>query len=130
MGSNSDCHGHWGPTEISTPITHLREVLGEATYESLARKGEAMTTAAMVTYAFDQIDQVRAELNAVSEHTCPHSSGCWPTSSIRVDQGCPFHTGYLGWPGPIWDGRRSDDHTQNALYYCACCETLKGFAAR
>jgi len=52
--------------ELSTAITHLREVLGEATYESLARKGETMTTAAMVTYAYDQIDQARAELNAVS----------------------------------------------------------------
>jgi len=37
-------------------------VLGEATYESLARKGETMTTAEMVTYAYDQIDQARAEL--------------------------------------------------------------------
>ena len=37
------------------------------TYESLARKGETMTTAAMVTYAYDQIDQARAELNAVSK---------------------------------------------------------------
>ncbi|MGA9488952.1 MAG: adenylate/guanylate cyclase domain-containing protein [Mycobacterium sp.] len=52
--------------EITTAITHLRDVLGEATYESLARKGETMTTAAMATYAYDQIDQARAELNAVS----------------------------------------------------------------
>ena len=52
--------------EITTAITHLREVLGEATYESLARKGETMTTAAMATYAYDQIDQARTELNAVS----------------------------------------------------------------
>jgi tetratricopeptide (TPR) repeat protein len=53
--------------EFTATITHLRDVLGEATYESLARKGETMTTAAMVTYAYDQIDQVRAELEAVSE---------------------------------------------------------------
>jgi predicted ATPase len=53
--------------EITTAITHLREVLGEATYESLARKGETMTTAAMATYAYDQIDQARTELNAVSK---------------------------------------------------------------
>ena len=53
--------------EISTAITHLRDVARRATYESLARKGETMTTAAMVTYAYDQIDQARAELNAVSE---------------------------------------------------------------
>jgi len=48
--------------EITTAITHLRDVLGEATYESLARKGEVMTTAAMVTFAYDQIDQARTEL--------------------------------------------------------------------
>ena len=53
--------------ELNTAIAHLREVLGEATYESLARKGETMTTAAMVTYAYDQIDQARAALNAVSK---------------------------------------------------------------
>ena len=48
--------------EISTAIAHLREVLGDQTYESFARKGEAMTTAAMATYAYDQIDQARASL--------------------------------------------------------------------
>ena len=53
--------------EITTAITQLRDVLGDQTYESLARKGAAMTTAAMATYAFDQIGQARAELNAVSK---------------------------------------------------------------
>jgi hypothetical protein len=48
--------------EITTAITHLREVLGDQTYESLARKGETMTTAALVTYAYDQIDQARTTL--------------------------------------------------------------------
>ena len=48
-------------------IAHLRDVLGDQTYESLAHKGETMTAAAMATYAYDQIDQARAELNAVSE---------------------------------------------------------------
>jgi predicted ATPase/class 3 adenylate cyclase len=47
---------------LTTMITHLRDVLGEATYESLARKGETITTSAMVTYAYDQIDQARTEL--------------------------------------------------------------------
>jgi tetratricopeptide (TPR) repeat protein len=56
----------WTP-EINTTITHLRDVLGDQTYESLAREGETMTTAAMVTYAYDQIDQARTELNAVSK---------------------------------------------------------------
>ena len=53
--------------EITTAIAHLREVLGDQTYESLAHKGETMTTAAMVTYAYDQIDQARAELKAASK---------------------------------------------------------------
>jgi hypothetical protein len=53
--------------EINTTIAHLRDVLGDPVYESLARKGETMTTAAMVTYAYDQIDQARIELNAASE---------------------------------------------------------------
>ena len=39
--------------EITTAIAHLRN--------------ETMTTAAMTTYAYDQIDQARAELNAVSK---------------------------------------------------------------
>ena len=56
-----------GVPEITTAITHLRDVLGDQTYESLARKGETMTTAAIATYAYDQIDQARAELNAVSK---------------------------------------------------------------
>jgi hypothetical protein len=53
--------------KINTAIAHLREVLGDQTYESLAHKGDTMTTAAMVTYAYDRIDQARAELNAVSK---------------------------------------------------------------
>jgi predicted ATPase/class 3 adenylate cyclase len=56
-----------GVPEITTVIAHLREVLGDQTYESFARKGETMTTAEMVTYAYDQIDQARVELNAVSK---------------------------------------------------------------
>gem|GEM_PF-1648449 len=56
----------WTP-EMNTTIAHLRDVLGEQTYESLARNGEAMTTAAMATYAYDQIDQARTELNTVSK---------------------------------------------------------------
>ena len=56
----------WIP-ELSTAIAHLRDVLGDQTYESLARKGKAMTTAAMATYAYDQIDQARTELEAVSK---------------------------------------------------------------
>jgi predicted ATPase/class 3 adenylate cyclase len=52
--------------EVDVAIAHLRRVLGDESYESLARKGASMTTAAMVTYAYDQIDQARAALNAVS----------------------------------------------------------------
>ena len=50
--------------EFTTAITDLRDVLGNQTYESLARRGETMTTAAMAAYAYDQIDQARTELSA------------------------------------------------------------------
>jgi hypothetical protein len=50
-----------------TEMTHLRSLLGEETYESLARRGEAMTIAEMVPYAHEQIDKARTQLNAVSE---------------------------------------------------------------
>jgi hypothetical protein len=53
--------------ELDTVIAHLREVLGDQAYESLARKGESMTMAAIATYAYDQIDQARAKLEAVSK---------------------------------------------------------------
>jgi hypothetical protein len=48
--------------ELGNTIAHLREVLGDPAYESLARAGEMMSTAAMATYAYDQIDQARTEL--------------------------------------------------------------------
>jgi predicted ATPase/class 3 adenylate cyclase len=51
-----------GIFELGNAIAGLRDVLGEQTYESLARKGAAMTNTAMVTYAYDQIDQARTEL--------------------------------------------------------------------
>jgi hypothetical protein len=52
--------------EITTAIAHLRDVLSNQIYESLARKGETMTTAAIATYAYDQIDQARTELERPS----------------------------------------------------------------
>jgi hypothetical protein len=45
----------------------VRDVRGNDIYASLARTGEAMTVTAIVAYAYDQIDQARTELNAVSE---------------------------------------------------------------
>jgi predicted ATPase len=48
--------------ELSTTMAHLREVLGDQTYETLAHRGAVMTTAAMANYAYDQIDQARTEL--------------------------------------------------------------------
>ncbi|OBH84830.1 cyclase [Mycobacterium sp. E2989] len=47
--------------ELSELIADLRKVLGDQTYESLARKGAAMTIADIVTYAYDQIDRARTE---------------------------------------------------------------------
>jgi predicted ATPase len=51
--------------ELSITIAHLRDVLGSQVYESLAQAGASMTTAAMATYAFRQIDQARTELEHV-----------------------------------------------------------------
>jgi hypothetical protein len=51
----------WVP-ELRTAIAHLRSVLGDACYESLAGAGESMTTAEMVRYAYAHIDQARAEM--------------------------------------------------------------------
>jgi predicted ATPase len=48
--------------ELNDANAHLREVLDDERYESFARKGEHMTTAARVSYAFEQIDRVRARL--------------------------------------------------------------------
>jgi predicted ATPase len=53
--------------EINAVIAHLRDELSDESYESLARKGEAMTTAEIVTYAYDQIDQARMALVDVSK---------------------------------------------------------------
>ncbi len=57
-----------GVPEITAAIAHLRDILGEATYESLAHKGETMTTAAIATYAYDHIDQIRTELERPIDH--------------------------------------------------------------
>ncbi len=48
--------------EIIETIARLREVLGVDGYETLARRGEAMTNAAMATFALGQIDLARSEL--------------------------------------------------------------------
>jgi predicted ATPase len=48
--------------ETEVAITHLREVLGNQTYASLASRGAAMTPAAIAKYALEQIDRARAEL--------------------------------------------------------------------
>jgi hypothetical protein len=53
--------------EIEDTITHLREVLGDKTYESLAHSGATMTNAAMANYALEQIDLARADLVQTDE---------------------------------------------------------------
>ncbi len=50
--------------ELAAAIAHLREALGNGSYESLAREGEHMTTAAAVAYALEQIDRARALIAA------------------------------------------------------------------
>ncbi len=48
--------------ETDATIAHLRDVLGDQAYESLARAGQQMTTSAVANYTYDQIDQARIEL--------------------------------------------------------------------
>ncbi len=48
--------------ELGELRSHLRGALGNENYESLARKGEAMPTTAIVAYAYDQIDCARRDL--------------------------------------------------------------------
>jgi hypothetical protein len=52
--------------EFQDTTTHLREVLGDE-YESLASAGKDMTNAQMVSCAFEQIDQARADLLQMDE---------------------------------------------------------------
>ena len=60
--------GDHHPTVLRfTAIAHLPCVFGDKTYDPLAGTGETMTTADMVAYAYDQIDQARAALKAVSK---------------------------------------------------------------
>ncbi len=49
-------------SEFEMATAHLRELLGDDDYESLARTGERMTTAEMVAFAFDHVDRARAAL--------------------------------------------------------------------
>jgi hypothetical protein len=53
--------------EINTAIAHLREMLGDQTYERLAREGAAMSAAEMPTYAYARIDKARTELKAATK---------------------------------------------------------------
>jgi hypothetical protein len=47
---------------LPVAVAHLREILGDAAYESLARRGEAMTMATIVAFAYDEIDHARMQL--------------------------------------------------------------------
>ena len=48
--------------QIAATINHIRENLSTQTYDELVREGATMAPAAMVTYAYEQIDQARAAL--------------------------------------------------------------------
>jgi predicted ATPase len=47
---------------ITATITHIREHLGTRSCDALIREGEAMTPSAIAAYAYQHIDQARAEL--------------------------------------------------------------------
>ena len=56
--------------EVRSTVTHLREVLGDDKYEALAGHGASMTTAAIATYALDQIEELRATLERSKRGAC------------------------------------------------------------
>jgi hypothetical protein len=49
--------------EFAVVMAQLRDALGSDVYESCTQSGAQMTTAAMASYAYDQIDQARTELD-------------------------------------------------------------------
>lgn len=53
--------------EIAAVISRLRGVLGDQAYESFAHAGKSMTNGAMVTYALEQIDRARVQLQQGGE---------------------------------------------------------------
>ena len=53
--------------EIAATIDKLRKRLGDKEYDSLANAGRAMSNAAMAAFAFEQIDQARAQLPHTDE---------------------------------------------------------------
>ena len=72
--------GHYGPAsvistffvtpvsratypEITTAVTHLRDVLGDTAYDALAQSGASMTDSAKARYALEQVDLALAELH-------------------------------------------------------------------
>jgi hypothetical protein len=80
--------------ELHTAIAHLREVLGDDAYESLASAGASMTNAAMASFAFEQIDRScgsPAERFSVNEMPRRRVSSlfCSPTSRGRPGAGKP-----------------------------------------
>lgn len=57
--------------ELETTISHLRDVLGNSAYESLARRGKTMTLSEIAAFANENIDHVRAELDALQRQATP-----------------------------------------------------------
>jgi len=64
FGFAADAATLQGFAELQTAIAHLRDVLGDEDYDSLAAAGAGLTNAAMAEYAFEQIDLARAQLMA------------------------------------------------------------------
>jgi tetratricopeptide (TPR) repeat protein len=61
-GFTADAPARASFPEIDDAVAHLREVLGDDGYAARAQCGAHMTSAEMATYAFEQIDRARAEL--------------------------------------------------------------------
>ena len=53
--------------ELNTAINHLREVLGDQTYDELGRAGQELSNAALAAYALEQIERARVGRSDMDE---------------------------------------------------------------
>ena len=75
--------------EIHETVARLRDVLGDDTYERLAREGASMSRAMLAAYALEQIDLARAHLIQAGESVLASSASCSPISRAQSVGGKP-----------------------------------------
>ena len=93
--------------QLSSTIAHLRDVLGDQTYETLAHRGATMTTSNVATYAYDAFG-LRSSKTVGSTTTTfswnratkvpqllQETAGSNPTSYVYGPTGAPLESAVL-----------------------------------